>query len=109
MASIRLYESQVKYLRERGGANTLYSALTRYRRGELVTDSCDFAKKSEKLLPYSLNLAITEYTGSQVRAILFASMRHPVNHQNTIGQLDEEINAFMDSFANTPFIIQQEN
>jgi len=103
MASIRLYESQVKYLRERGGANTLYSALTRYRRGELVTDSCDFAKKSEKLLPYSLHLPITEYTGAQVRAILFASMRHPVNHEHTIGKLDGEINAFLDSFANVAY------
>ena len=103
MASVKLYASQIKYLRERGGANTLYSALVRYRRGELVTDSCDFAKKSEKLLPYSLHLPITEYTGPQVRAILFASMHHPVNHQREIQTLGDEIDAFFDSFANVEY------
>ena len=108
MASIRLYESQVKYLRERGGCNTLYSAITRFRRGELVTEKRDFARKHEKLLPYSLHLPITEYTGSQVRAILFASMRNPVNHQHAIGQLDGEINAFLDSFANVAYFKKEQ-
>ena len=103
MPSIRLYEQQIKYLRERCGAGTLHSALTRYRRGELVTVSSDFAKRNEKLLPYSLNLAITEYTGEQVRAILFAAMRCPVNHEREIQRLDGEIGAFFDSFANTPY------
>ena len=103
MASIRLYESQIKYLRERAGAATLYSALTRYRRGELVTDKCDFAEKSEKLLPYSLNRAITEYTGAQVRAIIFATMRNPVNTSREQQMVGDEIDAFLDSFANVPF------
>lgn len=107
MASIRLYESQVNYLRERAGVDTLNTALERYRRGELVTDSCDFAKKSEKLLPFSLHRAITDYTGEQVRAILFAAMRNPVNYEREIRRFDDEINTFFDSFANQPFIVKE--
>ena len=104
MASIRLYASQIEYLRERAGSDTLFSALSRYRKGELVTEKRDFAKKNEKLLPYSLHRAITDYTGRQVRAILFASMRNPVNHEQTIRQLDKEIGDFFDSFANVAYI-----
>ena len=109
MPSVRLYESQVHYLRNRAGADTLNTALERFRRGELVTDSCDFARKSEKLLPYSLHRPITKYTAAQVRAILFAAMRNPVNYQQEIQTIGDEIDAFFDSFADTPFIIKQEN
>lgn len=103
MASIRLYESQVKYLRERAGVDTLFSALTRYRRGELVTDKCDFAVKSENLLPYSLHKPITGFTALEVRAILFASMRNPVNTSREQQMIGDEIDAFFDSFANVEY------
>ena len=104
MASIRLYQSQIEYLRERAGADTLYSALGRYRRGELVTEKRDFTKRNEKLLPYSLHLAITEYTGEQVRAILFASMRNPVNFQREINAIGDEIESWFNSLADVKFL-----
>jgi hypothetical protein len=103
MAAVRLYESQIRYLRERAGVLTLQTALTRYRLGELVTEKQDFETKPENLLPYSLHRPITGFTALEVRAILFASMRNPVNTSREQQMIGDEIDAFFDSFANIEY------
>lgn len=48
MASIRLTEKQIRYLRDRGGVHTLYAALERFLSGELVTEKNRFGRKSSE-------------------------------------------------------------
>ena len=48
MASIRLTEKQIRYLRGRGGVHTLYAALERFQSGELVTEKMRFGRKSSE-------------------------------------------------------------
>jgi len=104
MASIRLYESQITYLRSKAGADTLHSALARFRSGELVTEKCDYAKRSEKLLPYSLHHPLKGVAPKEVRAVLFASMRNPVNFANQIQVFDDEIESWFNSLGQTEYI-----
>ena len=109
MAAVRLYASQIRYLRERAGVLTLQTALTRYRAGELVTEKADFEQKDEKLLPYSLHRAITDFSAQEIRAILFSAMRNPVNFQKEMETIDEGIKVFLDSFANVPYFEERVN
>lgn len=104
MAAVRLYESQIRYLRERAGVLTLQTALTRYRAGELVTEKRDFESKPEKLLPFSLHRAITDYSAQEIRAILFSAMRNPVNHQREIQAIGDEIDRWYAKLSELPFI-----
>ena len=104
MSSIRLYASQIQYLRSKAGTLTLKSALARYQSGILVTEKRDFAKKSEKLLPYSMHERIAGYTPDQVRAILFASMRNPVNHKREIQTVGDEIESWFNSLSDVKFL-----
>lgn len=108
MASIRLYESQITYLRSKAGADTLHSALARFKNGELVTEKRDYAKRNEKLLPYSLHRAITEHSSAVVRAVLFASMRNPVNFANQIQVFDDEIESWFNSLSQSEYIEGEE-
>ena len=104
MASIRLYESQITYLRSKAGADTLHSALARFKNGELVTEKRDFAKRNERLLPYSLHRPLKGVDAKQVRAVLFASMRNPVNFANRIKVFDDEIESWFNSLGQAEYI-----
>lgn len=108
MASIRLYESQITYLRSKAGADTLHSALARFKSGELVTDKSDFAKRNEKLLPYSLHNPIKGIAPKKVRAVLFASMRNPVNFAKQIQVFDDEIESWFNSLSQAEYIEGEE-
>lgn len=107
MAAVRLYESQIRYLRERAGVRTLQTAMTRYRAGELVTEKQDFESKPEKLLPFSLHRAITDFSAQEIRAILFAAMRNPVNFQQEIQTVGDEIDRWYSKLSELPFIQEQ--
>lgn len=103
MASIRLYASQIQYLRSKAGVLTLKSALARYNAGILVTEKRDFIKKRERLLPYSLHQNLAE-SPELVRAVLFASMRNPVNHKREIQAVGDEIDSWFNSLSEVQFI-----
>lgn len=105
MASIRLTEKQIRYLRDRGGVHTLYAALERFLQGELVTEKCDSEENQVKLLPFSIHKPIRRFTPYQVRAILNAHIRNPVNHGAEIAKLDAEIAAM---FPKGEYILENE-
>lgn len=96
MASIRLTEKQIRYLRCRGGVHTLlHAALERFLSGELVTEKCDSEENQVKLLPFSIHKPIRRFTPYQVRAILNAHIRNPVNYGSQIAKLGAEIEAMI--------------
>lgn len=104
MASIRLTESQIKYLRERGGCLTLYAGIERFKNGELVIEKRDYSENTEKLLPFSLNKPIKNFTAYQVRAILNAHIRNPVFYGDEIKKLNSWIDA---SFSGSEYILEE--
>lgn len=102
MASIKLYESQIAYLRSKAGINTLMTALLRYENGELVTENTDFQKKDEKLLPYSLHKKLSQ-DPKLVRAVIFAQMRNGVDLTGEIVAVGDEITEWFNSL-NVPYL-----
>ena len=104
MASIRLTESQIKYLRERGGCLTLYAGIKRFMNGELVIEKCDYSENTEKLLPFSIHKPIKNFTAYQVRAILNAHIRNPVFYGDEIKKLNSWIDA---TFPGSEYILEE--
>ena len=102
MSSIRLYESQIEYLRRKAGIDTLMTAIIRYGNGELVTENTDFEKKSEKLLPFSTHQKIT-MDPKVLRAVLFAHMRTGIDLTEEIVAVDDEITEWFNSL-NVPYL-----
>lgn len=106
MASIRLTEKQIRYLRGRGGVHTLYAALERFLSGELVTEKCDSEENQVKLLPFSIHKPIRRFTPYQIRAILNAHIRNPVNYGSQIAKLGAEIEAMI---PKAEYILEKDN
>ena len=107
MASVRLYKSQIEYLRRKAGIDTLMTAIIRYGNGKLVTENTDFEKKSEKLLPFSTHQKIT-MDPKVLRAVLFAHMRTGLDLTGEIAAVGDEIDQWFTLLNQSPYIEEKE-
>lgn len=92
MSSMRLRPDQVEALKRFDRhADVIYCAVRRWRKGEIVIGNIEKRKRGEKLLLFPIWKKPPGLRDDEIRAILDAHLRTPIDHSNQIAAIDRKI------------------